>query len=372
MTSIELAYEYSQLGRANRALSIYSHALQASDKTSDPELQALLYLRHSESLAAAGQVLQRFGPSSLCSEHRLIRHSAATYCEALTLLDLLSSSEDRGTTTAEKVRLRVCTLERAALAARAFAMIQHARVGSHILLDIGSQGITLTPQDDPSTSLDGLLQSLRLWNRALETIARLRPSQAQQPQSEFENPFEIKNDNAPTDPSRPKHLDEKHQVTSQRAFQRRQFMDGIEWRLAEGLLITIFALVRAYYARGSPREADYFIQQASALAHSLNAPAMIGRSLARQGEISLRLGQLEEGCKYLMEAANLMSNVCGPDAVDIHRLRGDYSLRSADEQTAQQLYTEATAMLDELGKMFAGLDTYAVRYVWSCHRSEWR
>ena len=60
MTSIELAYEYSQLGRANRALSIYSHAVQAVDKVSDLELQALLYLRHSESLAAAGQVLQRF------------------------------------------------------------------------------------------------------------------------------------------------------------------------------------------------------------------------------------------------------------------------------------------------------------------------
>ena len=198
----------------------------------------------------------------------------------------------------------------------------------------------------------------------METIARLRPSQAPQPQLEPDNPFEVKkDDNAPSDPSRPKPLDEKDQATSQRTFQRRQFMDGTEWRLAEGLLVTIFALVRAYYARGSPREADYFIQQASALAHSLNAPAMVGRALARQGEISLRLGHLEEGCKYLVEAADLMSNVCGPDAVDIHRLRGDYSLKSADEQTAQQLYAEATAMLDELGKMFAGLDINAVRYV---------
>lgn len=139
MTSIELAYEYSQLGRANRALSIYSHALQAVDKASDPELQALLYLRHSESLAAAGQVLQRFGLSSFYSERHLIHHSASTYCEALALLDSLSSLEDKGTTTAEKVRMRVCTLERAALAARAFAMIQHARVGSHVPPDLERQ-----------------------------------------------------------------------------------------------------------------------------------------------------------------------------------------------------------------------------------------
>ncbi|TFY60535.1 hypothetical protein EVJ58_g5088 [Rhodofomes roseus] len=329
-TSIELAYEYSQLGRANKALSIYSHALQTPRTESDSEIRALLYLRYAESLAAAGQVLQ----------------SASTYCEAMALVDALSTTEEKAVTTLEKVRLRVSTLERAALAARAFAMIQHAR-------------------DDPSTSLDGLLQSLRLWNRAMETISRLRPSQPKEPQSEPDNPFEVKkDDSAPSDPSRPKPLDEKaiaDQLASQKAFQRRQFMDGTEWRLAEGLLVTIFALVKAYYARGSPREADYFIQQASALAHSLNAPAMIGRALARQGEISLRLGRLEEGCKFLMEAAKLMSNVCGPDAVDIHRLRGDYSLKNADEQTAQQLYTEATAMLDELGKMFSGLDTNALR-----------
>lgn len=136
VTSIELAYEYSQLGRANRALSIYSHAVQAADKVTDPELQALLYLRHSESLAAAGQVLQRFDLSSFCSEGGLICHSASTYCEALALVDSLSSWEEKGTTTAEKVRVRVCTLERAALAARAFAMIQHARVGSIIALTV--------------------------------------------------------------------------------------------------------------------------------------------------------------------------------------------------------------------------------------------
>ncbi|KAH9925586.1 uncharacterized protein B0H18DRAFT_955090, partial [Fomitopsis serialis] len=58
VTSIELAYEYSQLGRANKALSIYSHVLQAAGKEFDPEIRALLYLRHAESLAAAGQVLQ--------------------------------------------------------------------------------------------------------------------------------------------------------------------------------------------------------------------------------------------------------------------------------------------------------------------------
>ncbi|KZT63999.1 hypothetical protein DAEQUDRAFT_815284 [Daedalea quercina L-15889] len=330
MTSIELAYEYSQLGRASKALSIYSHALQSAGKEFDLELRAVLYLRYSESLAAAGQVLQ----------------SASVYCEAMALVDALSSAEEKATTTAEKVLTRVNTLERAALAARAFAMIQHAR-------------------DDPATSLDGLLQSLRLWNRALETISRLRPSQPRQSQPESDNPFEVKKDDSkPSDPSRPKPLDEKamaDQLASQRAFQRRQFMDGTEWRLAEGLLATIFALVRAYYTRGSPREADYFIQQASALANSLNAPAMVGRALARQGEISLRLGHLEEGCKFLVEAAKLMSNVCGPDAADIHRLQGDYSLMRADGQTAQQLYTEATAMLDELGKMFAELDTHAIR-----------
>lgn len=72
MTSIELAYEYSQLGRANKALSIYSHALQTAGNGSDPEIRALLYLRYAESLAAAGQVLQRFGVSLAFSAAVLI------------------------------------------------------------------------------------------------------------------------------------------------------------------------------------------------------------------------------------------------------------------------------------------------------------
>lgn len=46
----------------------------------------------------------------------------------MALVDSLSAMEEKGVTTLEKVRLRVSTLERAALAARAFAMIQHARV----------------------------------------------------------------------------------------------------------------------------------------------------------------------------------------------------------------------------------------------------
>ena len=142
---------------------------------------------------------------------------------------------------------------------------------------------------------------------------------------------------------------------------RRPALSGIEWRVAHGLLVTLFALTQAYVARGSPREAEYFAQQAKDVAESLNTPAMAGRALARIGEIYLHLHQVEDSHASLAKAANFVAGTAGPDAVEIRRLRAEHSRLHSNGKEAQQLYEEAMAMLEELDGVFAALDGQIAR-----------
>jgi separase len=202
-----------------------------------------------------------------------------------------------------------------------------------------------------------MLQSLRLWNRAVDTLARLNPPPVSKAAPEpDDNPFEMSSlkDALPaseSDPSQPPEL-----FAPKKTFKRRPAMDGLEWRITDGLLNTLFALCQAYFARGSPKEADYFAQQAQDLAESLNAPAMVSRALTRKGEIQLHQGQLDGGYASLMRAAELLEDMPGPDAADIRRLRGYYSQLKAMHGDAHELYEGAARMLEELEKLFSGLD----------------
>lgn len=138
-------------------------------------------------------------------------------------------------------------------------------------------------------------------------------------------------------------------------------LSGIEWRVAHGLLGTLFALTHAYVARGSPREAEYFAQQAKDVAESLNTPAMVGRALARIGEIYLHLHQVQDSHVSLMQAAELAAGTVGPDVAEIRRLRAEHSRLHSDGKEAQQLYEEAMTMLEELDSVFAALDGQSAR-----------
>ena len=143
-------------------------------------------------------------------------------------------------------------------------------------------------------------------------------------------------------------------------------LDGIEWRIAHGLLITLFSLAQAYVARGSPREAEYFAQQAKDVAESLNTPAMVGRALARVGEIYLHLHQVEESHASLMKAAAFAAGTAGPDAAEINRLRAEHSMLHSDGKQAQQLYEQAMSILEDLDGVFATLDGQMAWYVYLC------
>ena len=48
---------------------------------------------------------------------------------------------------------------------------------------------------------------------------------------------------------------------SKKPAERRTPLDGLEWRISEGLLSTMLALAQTYYMRGSAREAEYFSRQ---------------------------------------------------------------------------------------------------------------
>ena len=136
-------------------------------------------------------------------------------------------------------------------------------------------------------------------------------------------------------------------------------MDGLEWRVSEGLLTTLFSLSQAYLNRGSAREAEYFVQQAQDLAESLNAPTMVSRALAKKGEIQLYQRQFEASLESLTRAAELVQDTSGIDSIDVQRLRGIYNERMAMQVDASAIYEETLNMLKELDQTFKQFDGVA-------------
>ncbi|KAJ7653310.1 cysteine peptidase C50 [Mycena polygramma] len=314
---VELALEYIKLGKTKRAADLFVCTLSAvrSGKVSD-DVGVMYYLRHAECFALAEDIAR----------------SADLYSEAHARAQRLGE-ESKGMSTLERVECRVGRLEKAAVASHVFALIQHSR-------------------EDISASLEAMLQSLRLWNRAVDTLARLNPPAAKP--VEEDNPFEMSamRNALPNGDG----ADHKEQVVPPKVFPRRPAMGGLEWRVSEGLLATLFALCEAYHTRGSAREAEYFAQQAYDLALSLNAPAMAGRALAKKGELQLHQRHLQEAHDTFTQAANLLQNLPGKDTADIQRLCGDYNQLSSQDKDAQQLYEEATRMLEELDQTFGVFD----------------
>ncbi|GJE92064.1 cysteine peptidase C50 [Phanerochaete sordida] len=320
--SSDLAQEYINLGKLAKAGNVLHSAINLSKRVRlSDETQVLLHLRYAECHAAAGNVLK----------------SSSAYCEAYGSSEMLPDVE-KGMSVAQRLVLRTTILERAAVAASTFALIQYSR-------------------DDPAAAIDGMLQALRLWNRAVETLAKVVPPEPTQTvESDSDNPFLEKPSGGNT--KTPPKPNEKPS-SPKKVMPRLPALDGIEWRVAHGLLVTLFALAQAYLARGSPREAEYFAQQAKDVADSLDTPAMVGRALARIGEIYLHLHQVEDSHASLTKAAELAADTAGPDVAEIGRLRAEHSRRHSDGKHAQQLYDEAMNMLEELDSVFAALDGQA-------------
>ncbi|KAM6503193.1 cysteine peptidase C50 [Amanita muscaria] len=316
--SIDLAHEYVKLGKLRRASAVFNHALNSvrSGQVSD-DICALFLLRYAEAFAVLEDVHQ----------------SSSIYCEAL-----VSSQrcvvEEKNMPTLQKIQLRVKRLERAAMAAHVFALIQHSR-------------------NDIISAIDGMLRSLRLWNRAADALSRLSPSPSPKEPEGEKDVFEVTlQEPLPiTEPTSQPQPQKKHPKSS---------LDSLEWRISEGLLSTLFSLSQIYFFRGSAKEAEYFAQQAHDLSHSLNAPALESRALAKKGEILLQLGKLEGAHDCLAKASEILANIPGIDSADVFRLRGDHSQRAAKHEDAQQMYVETTTMLEELDNAFKLFDGLAL------------
>nr|GAT53299.1 cysteine peptidase C50 [Mycena chlorophos] len=315
--SSELALEYMKLGKSKRANSILVRSLEAM-KTSNISdgTGVLFYLKHAECMAMSED----------------LGKSAEVYSEALARARLIGD-ETKNMLSLERVYFRVGRLERAAVACYVFALMQHCR-------------------EDTAASLEAMLQSLRLWNRALDALTRLRPPPVKPQAVEEDDPFASP---APASAESPS----ADQTRPSKQFPRRSAMDSIEWRICDGLLATLFALCEAYFTRGSAREAEYFAQQAFDLAESLNAPALAARALAKKGELQLHQKQLEDAHLTLLRANELLQNLSGRDTAEIRRLRGDYNHLSSQVKDARELYEQATSILEGLDKTFGAFDEFS-------------
>ncbi|KAH8113830.1 peptidase family C50-domain-containing protein [Phellopilus nigrolimitatus] len=318
------AHELLKLGKTEQAIGVLASLASSLTKArlSSPAA-VLLLLRFAEALAFNGDL-----PRSL-----------AVYEEASRLCDDLPEDEKgKGLSTSARVRARVIVLERAAVAANIFAAIQDLK-------------------DEPVTSLRALLQALRLLNRATDTLSKLNPVKKPQSSPEPSDPFAMSDlkdalPNANVGGSQ----QSSDKVSESKAAQPRSNLDGLEWRVANALFGTMLALADAYARRGSPRDAEYFAQQAADLADVLRAPVMTARALLRKSEIQLAMGQFEEAQKSLVDAAALVEDVGGLEVADMRRLRGDVLLRQGQDEEAQSEYAEASKILAESALEFNAFD----------------
>ena len=214
-------------------------------------------------------------------------------------------------------------------------------------------------------SLDCLVQSIRLWNRASDTLIRLKVSS--QPQSkEDSDPFGMSSlkeallSGGTSNGDTSKDPQERHAV--KKNTNNRLTMDGLEWRISEGLLSTLFSLSRVYHLGGSAREAEYFAQQAADIAEELNLPAMFSRALAKKGEVQLQMGKLEEAHTNLVKAEELLRGMPGIDTADVHRLKVDYQQRTTKQESGEVEFARTVTMLEELDAAFRQFDNFAFGY----------
>jgi separase len=198
-------------------------------------------------------------------------------------------------------------------------------------------------------------QALRLWNRAADALGRLSSSRTTS--ADMSNPFDMSNlkEALPA-------TDNPSDSNLKRSLNFRKLHDGLEWRIADGLLGTLLSLVDVYFARGSPREACYFAQQAQDLAECLNAPAMVGRALAKKGEIELCRGRLAEIGETIALTEKFAQDLPETSTIEIYRLHADYNCRIDELEDAHGLYERARFIVENLDKSISSFDI-SLKYV---------
>ncbi|KAG8895793.1 hypothetical protein FRC00_006914 [Tulasnella sp. 408] len=271
LTSVAIAQEYVKIGKLDRAAVTYEQAASSpciDVRNVTTEVRVIFLLRWAEALALTE-----------CTDEALLK-----YGEAMALSEVLTVP-DKTAPTIVRARSRITALERSALAATVYGAIQLSR-------------------DNTTTAISGLMQALRLWNRALDTLTKLRQP-ALPASSSSPNPFQVSaQDQAISTDDKP---------GSPRLWDA--MIDGLHWRLADGVVTTLFALGRLHHIRGSVKNSEFFTQKANELATSLNAPLLISRALAKEAEKELAIGHLDTGHDLLVQASYHWEQ--GPDVLDV-------------------------------------------------------
>ncbi|KAF8831565.1 hypothetical protein HHX47_DHR1000449 [Lentinula edodes] len=333
LSSSELALEYLRLGKGKRAKKVLNQALTAarSSQASD-DARARFFLSFAASCAADADVKQ----------------SIKFYQEGFLLVNR-SQLPNKQASAMEKIQTHVVQIEKTALAYEVFSSIQ-------------------SMSNNISGSFDGLLKALRLWNRAFESLGRFQPPAPKSNSTETEesDPFDISSmKNALSKSGTPLHsISSQTQPpsTSRRIgdfSQRRILSTGLEWRIGEGLLNALFSLFHAYLERGSPREAQYFAEQAKELAASVNAPSGMCRAMVKNVEAKIYQGLIAEGSGQFKEIELCVINGDGDvhaDLAELHRLKGDLDQRDSMVIEAQKHYEDAIKVIERVDQTFRLLD----------------
>ncbi|QRW18740.1 cysteine peptidase C50 [Rhizoctonia solani] len=308
-TSIDLSAQYIQLGQLETAMNVLSRSSELAET-------------NGVRIGIPTLVMLRLLYADVLARLRKTNESAKLYISALELSEQIEPVE-KGAAYMVKTEARLRALQQSATACRVYASIQASR-------------------DDTTTMLFALMQSLRLWNRAIDILLRLTEKIQPSAPAEPANPFEVQSTlaKAPT-------LDEASQA--KKTVSRGAIMDGVQWQIAQGLLRTIFDLGEAYSLRGSVREAEYFLGQAESLSESLHAPLGVGRSLLKQAELKMARGLLDEALETLAKAEEIVADPISTDTSYLNYLLGHHRQKeAASGEDAYVMYTQAQNVLQQL------------------------
>ncbi len=208
-------------------------------------------------------------------------------------------------------------------------------------------------------TIELLLLSLRLWNRAMDNLTRLNPLPPTP--TPDDNPFDM----TTLKDALPSEAAPLPDPAPQTIIPPQRHLDDLGLRISEGMFTVLFDLAQTYLIRGSAKESEFFIKQALDLAQALNAPAILSRALAKQGEVHVRLGNLKDGYEMLVNAGEILSGVPTIDTVEVVRLTAECKEKMGveSEGDAQTLYGKSVDLLREIDAAFEKYEGVVFGYV---------
>lgn len=310
--SADAAVEYAKIGKYKRASAIFTHTLDAINDAKpgvvSEATHILVLLSYAEVLAQRGRVAK----------------STQLYEEARSLFRGIERNPSH-ISTFNKVKGRAQIIELTAKATKVYALINVAKGSIH-------------------TALSALRQSLKLWNRAYETLLRHQTGKETSSKENNSNPFDMGSLTA----ALPR-LGNENEVEKE-TYTRNPLSEYVHWRIAEGLFGALLDLADAYFLQGSIRGSEYLVEQARSLATAINSTNYVCRAITRSIEIHLHKGKLEDAVSSINTAIELLGDSDNLDAINVARLSARYQQLLDQDTQANSLYSKALVLLSGLSE----------------------